>query len=195
MNYFPDGYAGHEETPVTLSNTSKLVRMTLPKDYFAETFKDDQMDARMYLSVSVRDGVYFDLAQIHIDNVPPSATLPKEFKSWHNIFTKNGVTLTLTDISETLDDKKSGVYECPGNGSRGNAISFDYETADSTFSFDLKNGIHHIEVSLVDEAGNEWNVERVKYLTVGNYLICILIGIAVIGVGMAGFMIFRKKRL
>ena len=194
VNYYPGEYAGYKETYDKLSATSKLIRMDLPRDYFAEAFKDDQMDARMYLSVSVRDGVYFDLAQIHIDNVPPSATLPKEFKSWHNIFTKDGVTITLTDISETLDDKKSGVYECPGNGSRGNALSYDYEASDRTFSFDLKNGMHHIEVSLVDEAGNEWNVERVKYLTVGNYLIYILIGLVVVAGGVTGFVIFRKKR-
>lgn len=194
VNYYPEEYAGYVESPDTLSKTSELVRMSLPRDYFAETFKDDQMDARMYLSVSVRDSVYLDLAQIHIDNVPPSATLPREFRSWHNIFTRGGATLTLTDISETLDNKKSGVYECPGNGLRGEKIAYEYEPTDGTFSFDLKNGMHHIEVSLVDEAGNEWNVERVKYLTVGNYLIYIILGIVAVIGGVAGFTIFRKKR-
>ena len=147
----------------------------------------------MYLSVSIRDDVYLDLATIHIDNEAPTATLPENFNDWHNYFFKDEVTISLTDISETLDKNATKVYECPRNGERIE-IPFTYDSETDTLSFTLTKGQHHIDITLVDEAGNEWNIDRVRYLQVGNFWLYIGVTVLIVIATGIGFFVWRKKR-
>lgn len=190
--HLPTEYAGFTVENDNISETAMLMRMHLPGEYFSETFKDDSLDTRMYLSVSARDGVYLDLASIHIDNEAPTATIPDGFKNWHN-FLGEEVTIVLTNVSETLDDTASVVYECPGNGARGEKIPHLYNPEEGTYSFTLGKGLHHIDITLVDEAGNEWNVDRVKYLRVGNFRIYLVITMFLVGVIV--LLLWRRKKL
>lgn len=167
--------------------------MHLPGEYFSETFRDDGLNTRMYLSVSIRDDVYLDLASIHIDNEAPTATIPDDFKNWHNYFFESEQTITLTDISELLDDTKTKVYECPRNGER-REIPHTYDPESNTLSFTLTKGVHHIDITLVDEAGNEYNIDRVKYVRVGNFRLYLGGGIVIALGALAAFFIIRRKR-
>lgn len=190
--YFLKEYANFTVDEENVSDTAVLEKMHIPGSYFSDTFKDDGLDTRMELSVSVRDGVYQWLGSIHIDNEIPKATLPDDFKNWHNYFFEKEMTITITDISEPLNDKLSKVFECPRNGERVE-IPHTYDPENGTYSFTLSKGVHHIDITLVDEAGNEWNIERVRYIRVGNFRLYLGGGI-VIAVGIAAFIIFRKKR-
>ena len=190
--YNPYKYAGFTVESEKISNTAVLNKMHLPGSYFSETFRDDGLDTRMELSVSVRDDVYQWLGSIHIDNEIPTAVLPDDLKNWHNYFFENETTITLIGISEPLDDKLSVVYECPRNGDRVK-IPHIYNEEDGTYSFTLSKGVHHIDITLTDEAGNEWNVERVRYVRVGNFRLY-LCGGAVVLISAIVFIIWRKKR-
>lgn len=190
--YFLKEYANFTVDRENVSDTAVLEKMHIPGSYFSDTFKDDGIDTRMELSVSVRDGVYQWLGSIHIDNEIPKATLPDDFKNWHNYFFEKETTITITDISEPLNDKLSKVFECPRNGERVE-IPHSYDPESGTYSFTLSKGIHHIDITLVDEAGNEWNIERVRYVRVGNFRLYLGGGI-VIAIGIAAFFIFKKKK-
>lgn len=176
-----------------ISETATLSYIQLPGNYFSETFRDDSLDTRMYLSVSIRDDVYLDLAAIHIDNEAPTATLPEDFKDWHNYFFKDEVTISLTDISETLDKNATKVYECPRDGER-TEIPCTYDSETDTLSFTLTKGQHHIDITLVDEAGNEWNIDRVRYLQVGNFWLYIGGAVLIVIATGIGFFVWRKKK-
>ena len=189
--YSPQEYLTIENEE--LSETATLSYIQLPGNYFSETFRDDSLDTRMYLSVSIRDDVYLDLAAIHIDNEAPTATLPEDFKDWHNYFFKDEVTISLTDISETLDKHATKVYECPRDGER-TEIPSTYDPETDTLSFTLTKGQHHIDITLVDEAGNEWNIDRVRYLQVGNFWLYIGGAVLVVIVAGIGFFVWRKKK-
>ncbi len=191
--YSPYDYSAFNVEEESISETATMLKMHLPGEYFSETFRDDGLNTRMYLSVSIRDDVYLDLASIHIDNEAPAASIPDEFKNWHNYFFEREQTITLTDISELLDDEKTKVYECPRNGDRIE-IPHTYDSEKGTFSFTLSKGVHHIDISLVDEAGNEWNIDRVKYVRVGNFRLYLGGGIA-LGIGaVVAFILIRRKR-
>ncbi len=189
--YSPQEYLTIENEE--LSETATLSYIQLPGNYFSETFRDDSLDTRMYLSVSIRDDVYLDLAAIHIDNEAPTATLPEDFKDWHNYFFKDEVTISLTDISETLDKHATKVYECPRDGER-TEIPSTYDPETDTLSFTLTKGQHHIDITLVDEAGNEWNIDRVRYLQVGNFWLYIGGAVLVVIAAGIGFFVWRKKK-
>lgn len=99
----------------------------------------------------------------------------------------------MTDISETLDKNATKVYECPRNGERIE-IPFTYDSETDTLSFTLTKGQHHIDITLVDEAGNEWNIDRVRYLQVGNFWLYIGVTVLIVIATGIGFFVWRKKR-
>ncbi len=177
-----------------ISKTSVIKTIHLPGSYFSETFKDDSLDARMYLSVYYKDTPY-DLATIHIDNEKPSATLPEYFHSWSNIMFTDKVEVTLTNISEKLDMSKTKIYECPREGDRVEIQLTDasYDESKKILTFTLSEGIHNIDISLVDEAGNEWNVDRIRYFTVGNLWLYVGIGV-VLGIGAIVIIIILIRK-
>lgn len=189
--YSPQEYLAIENKEI--SETATMSYIQLPGNYFSETFRDDSLDTRMYLSVSIREDVYLDLAAIHIDNEAPTATLPEEFKDWHNYFFKDEVTISLTDISETLDKNATKVYECPRDGER-TEIPCTYDSETDTLSFTLSKGQHHIDITLVDEAGNEWNIDRVRYLQVGNFRLYIGGAVLIVIAAGIGFFVWWKKK-
>ncbi len=191
--YFPEEYNAFITETEDISETATMVKMHLPGEYFSESFRDDGLDTRMYLSVSIRDDVFLDLASVRIDNEAPTAFLPVEFKNWHNYFFESEKTITIKDISEVLDDKLSKVYECSRNGSRVE-IPHEYDIQSGTLSFKLDKGVHHIDITLADEAGNEWNVDRVKYLRVGNFRLYIIGICTLLLVSALIILILRKSR-
>lgn len=191
--YSPYQYNGFTIKDEKISETASLIKMHLPGEYFSETFRDDGLNARMYLSVSIRDDVYLDLASIHIDNEAPTASLPRDFKNWHNYFFESEHNVALTNINEVLNDGLSKVYECQRNGERVE-IPHKYDPQNGTFSFVLGKGVHHIDITLVDEAGNEWDVDRVKYIRVGNFRLYFGVGIVLVIGATSAFLIVKKKK-
>ena len=91
------------------------------------------------------------------------------------------------------DDNMSKVYECPRKGKRFE-ISHEYDPAEGTLTFVLDKGVHHIDVTLVDEAGNELSIDRVKYIRVGNFRLYLIGGILAGITALAVFFIIRRKR-
>lgn len=115
------------------------------------------------------------------------------FVNWHNYLFTDETTITLTNISETLNKDLCKVYECPRDGDR-TEIEFNYNKDTKTLSFILKEGLHNIDITLVDEAGNEWNVDRVKYLRVGNFRLYLGIGAVVVIAGVVVTIVLLRKR-
>ena len=192
QKYSPKDYINVQDQKI--SETAIISETQLPASYFTETFRDDSLDTRMYLSVSISKDAYLDLATIHIDNEPPTITKPEDFVSWHNYFFTKEVTISLTNISETLNADLCMVYECPRNGEK-TEIPFEYDKEKKMLSFVLKEGLHNIDIKLADEAGNELNVDRVKNLRVGNFRLYLGIGIGIILIGVIiGTVLWRKKK-
>jgi len=186
-------YPGFTKEQMVISETATLVKMHIPKEYYSETFKDDGFNARMDLVVSTQKQSPMWLASIRIDNEKPTASLPDDFRNWHNYFFENEHTIILTDISEILADdegytSRTIVYECLRNGERIE-IPHTYDAETNTLSFTLGKGVHHIDITLVDEAGNEYNIDRVNYVRVGN-LRLYLIGMGILIV--AAYIVFRR---
>ncbi len=191
--YSPEDYSAFNVETEEISETCIMEKMHLPGSYFSETFKDDGIDTRMYLSVSVRDDVYQDLASIHIDNEIPKADIPEKFHNWANFSFTDEETITLTGITETLNDENTKVFECPRNGER-KEIPHIYDPENGTLSFTLGKGIHHIDITLEDEAGNQWHIDRVKYVRVGNFRILLGSAIGIAGIGAGVLIHFLRRR-
>ena len=104
------------------------------------------------------------------------------------------MTITITGINDPLDDSASVVYECHKNGDR-TPIAHIYDREKETFSFTLYEGRHDIDVTLVDEAGNEWNLDRVRHLRVGKFRLYVALGAAAgILIAVIIFLVYRKKK-
>ena len=134
------------------------------------------------------------MATIHIDNEKPTAKLPEDVVSWQNYMCTDEVVIQVTEISEMLDENLCKVYECPRQGAR-TEIPFNYSEEEKTLSFKLNKGLHNIDIILSDEAGNEWNIDRVKYLRIGNFRLYLGVGISlgIVGIIIA-IVLWRKKR-
>lgn len=192
QKYSPEDYTAVEDTKI--SETAIITEAQLPASYFTEIFRDDSLDTRMHLSVSIDKNAYLDLASIHIDNEPPTAIKPDDFVNWQNYFFTKEVTISLTNISETLNANACKVYECPRDGERAE-IPFEYDKEKKTLTFTLSEGLHNIDITLVDEAGNESNLDRVKNLRVGNFRLYLCVGIGVMFIGVIiGIVLWRKKK-
>ena len=177
-----------------ISKTSVIKTIHLPGYYFSETFKDDSLDARMYLSVYYKD-IPYDLATIHIDNEKPSAVLPDYFHSWSNMMFTDEVEVTLSNVSEKLDMDKTKIYECSRDGKREEIklSNGSYNESQKTLTFTLSEGIHNIDICLVDEAGNEWNIDRIRYFTVGNFWLYVSIGVVLFIAAVVITIVLIKK--
>ena len=92
---------------------------------------------------------------------------------------------------------KTKIYECPREGDRVEIQLTDsnYDESKKKLTFTLSEGIHNIDISLVDEAGNEWNVDRIRYFTVGNLWLYVGIGV-VFGIAaiVVTIILIRKNK-
>lgn len=161
---------------------------TLKSDYFKDNFQDDT-DAELYLSVKNENG-RIDLGKMHIDNIPPSCNLPDDLKTWHWYFGDDSRTITVTNISELLDETKCKVYD------NGKEINFIYSETDGSLSFTLNGGWHNVGITLEDVAGNTYSIQEVDNIHIGYFWLWIIIIASVVFIGIIILIIYfvRKKR-
>lgn len=165
-----------------------VYRYTLKSDYFKDNFQDDT-DAELYLSVKNENG-RIDLGKMHIDNIPPSCNLPTDLKSWHWYFGDDSRTITVTNISELLDETKCKVYD------NGKEIDFTYSETDGSLSFTLNGGWHNVGITLEDVAGNTYSIQEADNIHIGYFWLWIIIIASVIFIGIIILIIYfvRKRR-
>ena len=160
----------------------------LKSDYFKENFQEDT-DTELYLSVKNEHG-RIDLGKMHIDNIPPSCNIPNDLKSWHWYYGNESRTITVTNISELLDETMCKVYD------NGKAIDFTYSAAEGSLSFTLNGGWHNVGITLEDVAGNTYSVQEVDNIHIGYFWLWIIIIASVIFIGITITIVYfvRKKR-
>jgi len=163
-----------------------IYNFVLESDFFKDNFAGDT-DVDLYLSVK-NDGKRIDLGRMHIDNVAPSCGLPSEFRSWYWYFGETARTITLTNISELLDQNACRVYD------NGKEIDFIYSSEENTIRFTLGKGWHNVGVVLSDMAGNENSIQEKEHLYVGYFWLWIIIGATVIGIAVIVFLVIKNRR-
>jgi|GEM_PF-1523722 len=182
-----------QEIPVDAQETTDdsiygltMYNFVLKSDFFKNNFAGDT-DVDLYLTVK-NDGNRIDLGRMHIDNVAPSCVLPSEFRSWNWYFGETARTITLTNISEQLDQNRCKVYD------NGKEIDFIYSSTENTITFTLSKGWHNVGVVLSDMAGNDNSIQEREYLYIGYFWLWIIIGVSVIGIAVAVSLIIRNRR-
>lgn len=180
------------DTGVTAKNTEDmygvgLYRYTLPGSYFAEKYTEDA-DTRLYLRVNNADK-HIELGEIYIDNTLPQCDIPEHFKNWGWFRGSGEQTITFDDISEVLDQEKSVAYV------DGKAVPLTF-TGEQEVSLTLQPGSYNVGVSLVDRAGNAYNIPEVTHLAVGNIRLWIILGVSAgaIVLLMAVILIVRMRK-
>lgn len=165
-----------------------VYRYTLKSEYFKDNFQDDT-DTELYLSVKNENG-RIDLGKMHIDNIPPSCNLPDDLKTWHWYFGEDSRTITVTNISELLDETNCKVYD------NGKKIDFIYSETDGSLSFTLNGGWHNVGITLEDVAGNTYSIQEVDNIHIGYFWLWIIIIASVVFIGIIILIIYfvRKKR-
>ncbi len=163
-----------------------IYNLVVSADYFKDSFPDD-IDTYRYLAIRNEDK-RIDLGKIHIDGVAPVCDIPKGFSSWYWYKGEETRTITLTNISEFLDEERTKVLD------NGEEIDYTYSAEDDTLSFQLEKGWHNVGVSLCDMAGNVGIIEERTNIHVGNfwgYLICGFSGLILIVISV---MVLGEKR-
>ena len=94
----------------------------------------------------------------------------------------------ITDINEKIDTKLTKVYV------DGKEVEYKYDSKENTLSFNVENGNHSVGVSLVDTAGNAYDIPEIRNLYVGNTRLYVGMGIAFIGAVTLLTFIRAKKR-
>ena len=166
----------------------RVDRYTLKSDYFKENFQEDT-DTELYLSVKNESG-RIDLGQMHIDNIPPSCTLPADLKSWNWYFGNDSRTITITNISELLEKNKCKVYD------NGKEVDFVYSETEGNLSFTLNSGWHNVGITLEDAAGNTYSIQEVDNIYIGYFWLWIIIIASIVFIGIILLLIYivRKRR-
>ncbi len=183
-----------QEIPIDTQETTDnsifgftMYNIVLKSDFFKDNFAGDT-DVDLYLTVK-NDGKRIDLGRMHIDNVAPSCVLPSEFRSWNWYFGDSARTITLTNISELLDQKECKVYD------NGKEIAFTYSSKENTITFTLGKGWHNVGVVLSDMAGNQNSIQEKEHLYVGYFWLWIIIGVSVIGIAVTVSLVIRNRRI
>ena len=188
-------YNGDEKVTNLKSNDDasmygvNISRFILGSDYFKKNFQDDT-DTELYLSVKNKNS-RIDLGRLHIDNIEPSCTLPKTFKSWKWFIGSKPRTITVSNIDEQLEMENCKVYD------NGKEIPFDYSSDNKSLSFELEKGWHSVGVKLEDEAGNVYSIQEIDNLYIGYFWLWIIIASAALLAAIIAFIIIRirKKKL
>lgn len=165
-----------------------VYRYVLSKDYFKDHYQEDT-DATFYLTVNEANN-RIELGQIHIDNIAPECTLPKYFHNWGWMRGSDDKNIEITNISEKIDTNLSNVYI------DGKNVKYTYNSDKNTLTFPIEKGSHSVGISLVDNAGNAYNIPEITHLGVGNFRLYLGIGIGV-AVIVAVFLIIvlgRKRK-
>lgn len=164
-----------------------VYRYVLSKDYFKDHYQEDT-DATFYLTVNNNDD-RIELGQIHIDNIAPECKLPSYFHNWGWIKGTGDKAVKITNISEKIDINSSFVYI------DGEKVDYSYDSSKNSLEFPIKDGSHSVGISLVDYAGNAYDVPEISHLGVGNFRLYLGVGTAVLLLaGCFGSIIFRRKR-
>ena len=182
-----------QEIPIVAQETADnsiygftIYNFVLESDFFKNSFAGDT-DVDLYLSVK-NDGNRIDLGRMHIDNVAPSCVLPSEFRSWNWYFGETARTITLTNISEQLDQNRCKVYD------NGKEIDFIYSSTENTITFALSKGWHNVGVVLSDMAGNDNSIQEREYLYIGYFWLWIILAVSVVGVSVTVFLVIKNRR-
>ena len=97
--------------------------------------------------------------------------------------------IEITNISEKIDTSASTVYI------DGEKVKYSYDSNKNKISFSIENGSHSVGISLVDYAGNKYNVPEISHLGVGNFRLYLGIGMSiVILAGVSMLIILKRKR-
>lgn len=164
-----------------------VYRYVLSKDYFKDHYQEDT-DATFYLTVNNNDS-RIELGQIHIDNIAPECELPSYFHNWGWMKGSGDKSIKITNISEKIDVYSSFVYV------DGEKVDYNYDSSENSLEFPIEDGSHSIGISLVDYAGNEYNIPEISHLGVGNFRLYLGIGATILLVaGCSGIIVFRRKR-
>ncbi|MCL2078612.1 MAG: hypothetical protein FWH17_02075 [Oscillospiraceae bacterium] len=163
---------------------------TLNADYFKENFQDDT-DVELHLSVK-NDQVRIDLGKLHIDNIAPICNIPGDFKSWSWYYGNEDRTITISNISELIDESQCKVYN------NGREIDFVYSSENNTLTFTLSKGWHSVGIVLADVAGNVNNIQERENIHIGLFWLYIIIAASVIVAPAAVAIVIhrvKKKRM
>ncbi|MDR0513715.1 MAG: hypothetical protein LBG81_00945, partial [Coriobacteriaceae bacterium] len=143
-----------------------IYNFTISPDFFKDTFQDDT-DTELQLTVK-NLGNRIDLGTIHIDNIAPTYEVPQELESWHWFYGEEERTITVTNISELIDENQCRIYD------NGQEIGFTYASADNTISFTLGKGWHDVGIILDDMAGNASIFQERSNIHVGYFWLWII---------------------
>lgn len=180
------------DTGIECSNKEEVYgagvyRYVLSKDYFKDHYQEDT-DATFYLTVNDSDKK-IELGQIHIDNIAPECDLPPYFHNWGWMKGTGEKKIEITNISEKIDTSASTVYI------DGEKVKYSYDSNKNKITFSIENGSHSVGISLVDYAGNKYNVPEISHLGVGNFRLYLGIGMSiVILAGVSMLIILKRKR-
>ncbi len=162
----------------------------LGTDYFKENFQNDT-DMEMQLTVK-NQGYRIDLGTIHIDNIPPTCTMPDNLDSWNWFYGETDRTFTLSNISELIDENQCVIYD------NGKKMPFAYSGDDGTITFTLAKGWHNVGIILDDMAGNANNIQEKINLHIGYFWLWVIVAISVSVISVIICIIIyiwnRKKR-
>jgi len=190
-----------QDTGITAENSEDMYAVgvynyTLPKEYFADNYPEGtNKDLYLWAENTYNKEIsHITLGWIRIDALAPTCSIPNDLKNWKSYISKTK-TITLSNISESLDKSQCVVYD---NGKVISAAHFDYSDETDTLSYTLEKGWHDLSFVLVDEAGNTYTVQEISSIQVGLFYCLwfrILCSIFTVGV-VAGVVtiIVKKKR-
>ncbi|OPX42039.1 hypothetical protein CLHUN_40980 [Ruminiclostridium hungatei] len=158
----------------------------LKSNFFKENFQDDT-DIELHLSAK-NEGNRIDLGTMHIDNIAPTCEVPEEFNSWHWYYGEEERTITISNISELIDENRSKVYD------NGKEVGFKYLSGDNTLSFKLEKGWHNVGIILADMAGNVNNVQEKANIHIGFFWLWIIIASSAALITVIVFVAIRNIR-
>lgn len=163
-----------------------LNRYTIKGEYFKDTFQKDT-DATYYLTVNSGAKKY-ELGQVHIDNIAPECDLPEYYHDWGWIKGNNPKPVKISNINEKLDPELTAVYV------DGKKIKYNYDMGSNTLEFNLEKGTHSVGISLVDMAGNRYDIPEINNLGVGNFRIYMGFGTGAVIIAFLAIIYALKKR-
>ena len=187
----------YDESTEKIANGVTRHKVTVPSSFIARTFNED--DQIYHLPINVNKNPIRTVGHLVINNVTPSGIFGSNLRSGKGYYGVSEQLVHVINLSDGIDINTTTVNV------NGHNVDFVYNAADGTIAFVLERSPsfghpwagHQIRVTLIDTAGNEFAMEEVNNVFVGNWFMryWILLTLAgVVVVGAASLLIFQHKK-
>jgi len=179
-------------------NQVKEYQISIPQKFISNIFSENNQVYDLPINVINNSGQILTLGRVVVDNVKPFGEFESDFTKGKGYYGKKSKDIQLIRLSDDIDQNKTKITV------DGTDVEFIYNPDSKTITFSLEKSSafghpwagHNIKVTLVDTAGNEYALDEVNYVYIGNWFLrfWLFFAVGTVSIVSIGIWIYARNR-